>query len=81
MWKTPWDFDLVFRMNNILPDDISVFDIIPMDGLPHARFDATERSYDYFIHTYKDPFLSNASSMYLVTDWDTATCSAPQGYC
>ncbi len=70
--EEPWDFDLIFRMNNILPDDISVFDIIPMEGLPHARFDATERSYDYFIHTYKDPFLSNFSSMYLVKDWDVS---------
>ncbi len=59
-----WDFDLLFRLNKILPDDIAVFDIIPMDGLPHARFDAVQRSYDYFIHTYKDPFLSNFSSLY-----------------
>jgi tRNA pseudouridine38-40 synthase len=65
-----WNFDLIFRLNNLLPNDIAVFDIIPMNGLPHARFDATERSYDYFIHTYKDPFLSNFSSMYLIKDWD-----------
>lgn len=66
----PWDFDLIFRLNSILPDDIAVFDIIPMeDGLPHARFDATERAYDYFIHTYKDPFLSNFSSLYLIKHW------------
>ena len=65
-----WDFDLIFRLNNLLPDDIAVFDIIPMEGLPHARFDAIERSYDYFIHTYKDPFLSNFSSMYVVKNWD-----------
>lgn len=68
---TPWDFDLQFRMNTILPDDIAIFDITPMEGQPHARFDAIERSYDYFIHTYKDPFLSNFSSMYLVKEWDT----------
>jgi tRNA pseudouridine38-40 synthase len=60
-----WDFDLFFRLNKILPDDIAVFDIIPMQGLPHARFDAIQRTYDYFIHTYKDPFLSNFSSFYL----------------
>jgi tRNA pseudouridine38-40 synthase len=36
-----WDFDLIFRLNNLLPNDIAVFDIIPMDGLSHARFDAT----------------------------------------
>ncbi|HEY0246327.1 MAG TPA: tRNA pseudouridine synthase A [Mucilaginibacter sp.] len=59
-----WMFDLFFRLNKILPDDIAVFDIIPMEGLPHARFDAIQRSYDYFIHTYKDPFLSGFSSYY-----------------
>jgi tRNA pseudouridine38-40 synthase len=59
-----WDFDLFFRLNKILPDDIAVFEIIPMQGLPHARFDAVQRAYDYFIHTYKDPFLSGFSSLY-----------------
>jgi tRNA pseudouridine38-40 synthase len=48
-----------------LPDDIAVFDIIPMQGLCHARFDAVQRSYDYFIHTYKDPFLTRFSACYL----------------
>jgi len=59
-----WDFDLFFRLNKILPDDIAVFDIIPMQGQPHARFDAIHRTYDYFIHSYKDPFLSKFSSFY-----------------
>ncbi|MCO5948128.1 tRNA pseudouridine synthase A [Mucilaginibacter flavidus] len=59
------DDEFFFRLNKILPDDIAVFEIIPMQGLPHARFDAVQRSYDYFIHTYKDPFLSNFSSLYL----------------
>jgi tRNA pseudouridine38-40 synthase len=60
----PWEFDMLFRLNKALPPDIAVFDIIPMEGLPHARFDANQREYDYFIHTYKDPFLSNVSSFY-----------------
>jgi tRNA pseudouridine38-40 synthase len=59
-----WDFDLLFRLNKVLPDDVAVFDIIPMQGLPHARFDSNERSYDYFIHRYKNPFLSYCSSYY-----------------
>jgi tRNA pseudouridine38-40 synthase len=60
-----WDFDLFFRWNRVLPDDIAIFDITPVEGLPHARFDAILRTYDYFIHTYKDPFLSESSSLYL----------------
>ncbi len=59
-----WNFDLFFRLNRILPDDIALYDIIPMEGQPHARFDAIQRVYDFFIHTYKEPFLSDRSSLY-----------------
>ena len=59
------DDKFFFRLNKILPDDIAIFEIIPMQGLPHARFDAFQRTYDYFIHNYKDPFLSGFSSLYL----------------
>jgi tRNA pseudouridine38-40 synthase len=67
-----WDFDLIFRLNKMLPMNIAIFDIIAMEGLPHARFDAIQRSYDYFLHTYKDPFLNGLSSYYLLKDlkWD-----------
>lgn len=61
----PWDFDLLFRLNKLLPADIAVFEIIPVTDNQHARFDAMQRTYDYFIHTYKDPFLSDASALYL----------------
>lgn len=59
-----WDYDLKFRLNKLLPNNIAIFDIIPMDGKQHARFDAVQRKYDYFIHTYKDPFLSQQSTHY-----------------
>ncbi|SKB71314.1 tRNA pseudouridine synthase A [Daejeonella lutea] len=65
-----WDFDLFFRWNRILPVDIAIFEIIPVVGQPHARFDAVLRTYDYFLHTYKDPFLSDSSAMYLLDDLD-----------
>ena len=59
-----WDFDLIFRLNKLLPHNISVFDLFKMDGKPHARFDAVQRKYDYYLHTYKDPFLNQLSSYY-----------------
>ena len=65
-----WNYDLIFRLNKILPDDIAIFEIIPVEENHHARFDASQRTYDYFIHTYKDPFLSNASSLYLEKNLD-----------
>ncbi len=67
---TDWDYDLIFRINKMLPDDISVFDILPVADLAHARFDAILRRYDYFIHTYKDPFINSLSSFYLLPNLD-----------
>jgi tRNA pseudouridine38-40 synthase len=67
-----WDFDLKFRLNKNLPDDVAVFDILPMEGQPHARFDAIERTYNYFIHTLKDPHLVNISAYYPETGLDVA---------
>lgn len=61
---TKWDFDLKYRLNRLLPADIAIYDIIEMKGLPHARFDATQRTYDYYLHTTKNPFLNQFSSFY-----------------
>ena len=44
-------------LNSILPPDIAIKNIIPVDAAAHARFDATQRSYQYHIHFHKDPFL------------------------
>ncbi len=63
-------YDLFFRINKLLPDDIAVFEIIHVENNQHARFDAIQRTYDYFIHTYKDPFLSQVSSLYPERDFD-----------
>ncbi|MDY0280689.1 MAG: tRNA pseudouridine synthase A [Salinivirgaceae bacterium] len=56
--------NLLFTLNKVLPDDIAVFDIIPMEGFPHAQYAAIERSYEYYIHTRKDPFLHKFSALY-----------------
>ena len=63
-----WDFDLLFRLNRLLPNDISVFDIIPVEANQHARYDAISRTYNYFIHTFKDPFFNERSSLYFETN-------------
>lgn len=59
-----WSDELTFRLNKNLPTDIAAFEVIPMDGEQHARLDAIERTYNYFIHTYEDPFLGTISSPY-----------------
>lgn len=65
-----YDYDLLYRLNKALPADIAIYDILKMEGKPHARFDAIQREYDYYIHTYKDPFLSNQSALYLYPNLD-----------
>ena len=62
--KNTLDFDLKFRLNKNLPDDIAVFDVLEMEDGQHVRYDATLRTYDYFIHLYKDPILNRYSSFY-----------------
>ncbi len=63
-----WDYDLLFRLNRILPADITVYDIIVVDNKAHARFDAVLRRYDYYIHSKKDPFLNGLSAQYPTKD-------------
>ena len=48
--------DLMFRLNAFLPEDIAVFGIHPVHKDAHARFDATERTYEYWITQRKNPF-------------------------
>ncbi len=51
----------VRSLNSILPVDIAVKRMIEVAPQAHARFDATERSYEYHIHFSKNPFLINRS--------------------
>ena len=62
--KKYFDFDLKFRLNKHLPNDIVVYDIIEVEERQHARYDATSRTYNYFVHLYKDPVLGKYSSYY-----------------
>lgn len=47
---------LVYRLNRVLPRDISVLEVFRVSPGMHARFSATSRTYHYYIHTHKDPF-------------------------
>ena len=46
----------VRRLNAIVGRDIAIYSLQPVDDDAHARFDATSRTYRYFVHTVKDPF-------------------------
>ncbi|MBQ8874777.1 MAG: tRNA pseudouridine(38-40) synthase TruA, partial [Bacteroides sp.] len=44
------------KLNRLLPPDISVFEVKKVKPDAHARFDATYRTYKYYVTTRKDPF-------------------------
>ena len=48
--------ELVFKLNNILPPDIAIFDIFPVADNAHARYDATARTYQYHVSDRRLPF-------------------------
>lgn len=57
-WHEPIN-DLSFlaeKLNRLLPKDIAIYKIVSVLPEAHARFDATSRTYQYFITTRKDPF-------------------------
>lgn len=61
-FETSFDIpNLVHKLNSYLPKDIVVYDIIPVHDQAHTRFDATKRTYEYHIHTFKDVFLQEQS--------------------
>ncbi len=53
--------NLVRKLNSFLPKDIVIFDILKVANEAHARFDATKRTYEYHIHTFKDAFEKDGS--------------------
>lgn len=48
-------------LNSICGRDIAIYSFAPVAADAHARFDATERSYRYFVHTVKNPFTGDLS--------------------
>ena len=44
-------------LNGLLGRNVAVYVIFPVADDAHARFDATSRTYKYFLHTAKSPFL------------------------
>ena len=52
---------LAYKLNRLLPRDIAVYSVYPVADDMHARFSATLRTYHYYIHTSKNPFLRKYS--------------------
>lgn len=75
---------MLVSLNRLVGHDIAIHDIIPVHDDAHARFDASERTYKYFVSFEKSPFfyplswhcpngldlglMDEAASVLLVTD-------------
>ena len=56
--ESPLDTALLAdKLNRLLPPDIAVHRVRPVHPKAHARFDATSRTYHYYVTTAKTPFL------------------------
>ncbi|MGE0089984.1 MAG: tRNA pseudouridine(38-40) synthase TruA [Bacteroidales bacterium] len=55
------DQKVLLKINGFLPIDIAVQKIVQVLPDAHARFNATSRTYNYFIHQQKDPFIVETS--------------------
>ena len=62
----PENFDLVYKLNSFLPEDIAVQECRRVGDEAHARFSAVSRTYHYFISTVKDPFAAETTYRYLL---------------
>ncbi len=66
---------LRYKLNVILPEDISVFKMFRVDDTAHARFDAIKREYTYIIERDKNPFTRHTAWQYYV-DLDIESMNA-----
>lgn len=53
--------ELHFKVNRMTPQAIAVKSVVRVSDGFHARFDASQRSYRYFIHQQKNPFNTHLS--------------------
>lgn len=58
----PLDCQRIMKaLNRLCGKEIAIYDLFEVNEQAHARFDATERTYKYFISYKKSPFLGDLS--------------------
>ena len=62
------DFDLIERLNYILPEDINIKKLFPVGSKLNAQLSAISRTYNYKIHNQKNPFINQLSSYYPIRE-------------
>ena len=68
---------LVYKLNLVLPHDVAVQKVERVKDDAHARFDAVEREYTYYISQRKNPFRRYSAWQYYVSlDMDAMNLAA-----
>ncbi len=62
--------DFIYRMNQLLPEDIVIYELLPVVPKANAQLDAISRTYRYYFHTQKNPFLEERSAWYHLGELD-----------
>lgn len=69
---------IIYNLNCLLPPDVAVQSVYKVHEAAHARFDATSRTYKYFLSKRKNPFLRQfavkASGMPDLKKMNEASC-------
>lgn len=67
---------LVYKLNKMLPDDISIFSAREVTADFHARFTALSRTYHYFVHQKKNPFSLDSLQVVSTLDFEAMNRAA-----
>ena len=62
--EQPLHPQFLYKVNAILPADIVVKNLYPVNETAHSRFDATSRAYEYRLNRTKNPFLQETALFY-----------------
>jgi tRNA pseudouridine38-40 synthase len=54
--------DFIYKLNGILPLDITIHNLFSVKDNAHARYDATARTYHYYLHRGKNSFLKELAA-------------------
>ena len=65
--------DLRYKLNSLLGPDLAFAAVHGVDAEAHARFDATQRAYEYRMHFEADPFAAGLSFHWRGDDLDVAS--------
>ncbi len=58
------DQHFIHKLNMMLPEAITIHEMFQVEENKHAQHSALTRTYDYFFHTQRNPFISQLSTYY-----------------